>query len=129
MSAFNWEDFCDLANEWDQARAQAQQWDEARCRCIVSRAYYGVWNLCREYARSQNAIRPLRASGSSHDDVIQWFYAGESAQKSIASNLDRLKRARVQADYQRPWGKSTPTQAAENALFYANRVLNSLTSL
>ena len=129
MSAFNWEHFCDLANEWDETRNSTQQWDEARCRCIISRAYYGVWNLCREHAQSQSEVRPLRASGSSHDDVIQWFYAGDQTHKKIASNLDRLKRARVQADYQRPWGRSTPTQTAEDALLYANRVLNGVTGI
>ncbi len=129
MSTFDWENFYDLAKEWDAARAVAKQWDEARCRCIVSRAYYSVWNLCREYADANTAQWPIPAMGNAHDNIIQWFYRGKPQHRQIASNLDRLKKVRVQADYQRQWSKSMPPQAAADALLIANRILNDLGGL
>jgi len=129
-ATFNWEDFCSLAEQWHEAQSAAPDCAEARLRCVISRAYYGVWNLCRQHAESSAHVRPVPESGNTHDNIIQWFYGGETpTHKEIASNLDRLKKSRVTADYKTSWGKTTPQNAAADALFYANRVQNSLAAL
>jgi|GEM_PF-4259724 len=126
--AFDWEHFFVLAQEWEDARSEEQSWPEARCRCIISRAYYGVWNLCREHAEASS--RPVPASGNSHDNIISWFQHGETTtHKEIALYLDRLRFARVTADYHRRWRRGTPTNSAGEALIFANRVLNALGGL
>jgi len=129
-ATFNWEDFCALAEQWHEAQNTAPDCTEARLRCVVSRAYYGVWNLSRQHADALTHTRPIPASGSAHDNIIQWFYGGETPDhKEVAANLDRLKKSRVIADYKTSWGKTTAQDAAANALFLANRVLNSLAAL
>lgn len=131
LPAFSWEDFYSLADEWNATRSTSPTLTEARLRCIISRAYYGVWNLCREHAEAMKSTRSITKSGNSHDDIIQWFYAaGTPTHTEIASNLNRLRASRVKADYHSSLlTKGTPESLAENALFHANRVLNDLGSL
>ena len=128
--SFQWADFYDLAEQWHNSQNTASDCVEARLRCIISRAYYGVWNSCREFAELKASTRPIPASGNAHDNIVQWFYAGEtSAHKEVAANLHRLKKSRVIADYKTNWGRTTPQEAATNALFVANRILNGLSGL
>jgi hypothetical protein len=125
---FCWEDFYHLACEWKSQVPARSEHQEALCRCVVSRAYYAVLQSCRAYANQ--TPRALPASGDSHSDVITWFFRGTSAEhKEIATSLDRLRKARRIADYEAAWKKTTPQNAAQDALFYANRILNTLGGL
>jgi hypothetical protein len=130
ISKFNWQDFFNLADEWHKTCVTQPSLKEARFRCVISRAYYSAWNSCKDYAESLKAIRAIPASGNSHDNIIQWFSRGNTPEhKAIASNLIRLKQSRVKADYYSSMRVSSPENAANDALYLANRVLNDLGGL
>ena len=89
---FDWNNYLTLA---EQLAAQA---DEGSKRSAISRAYYYVFNLAFARAESTSGRYP----GGQGFHAWCWSRFQNSphiACKRLASNGERLKRRRVQADY------------------------------
>lgn len=79
--------------------------EEAIYRAAISRAYYSVFCYSRNYLLKNGLLteEDLRRRGElegSHRIVINVYLFGESRQlKKIGSDLNKLRRYRVKADY------------------------------
>jgi uncharacterized protein (UPF0332 family) len=91
--AFDWKDFLTLASDL------APKLDEASKRTAISRAYYCVFNLAIARAELRLGPRPKRTP--SHQWCWEQYKKTDDLTCAKIGNLgDRLKRLRVDADYE-----------------------------
>jgi uncharacterized protein (UPF0332 family) len=97
---FTWRDYLELAEELGGALD-----NEAKMRSSISRAYYASYCNVRNYMIDND--RNIIPKGESvHQYVIEYFWGNKKESKKtakrreIAITLDRMKRRRVNADYE-----------------------------
>ncbi len=90
MTGFDWKEFLTLA------KRLAKNITDSSKRSSVSRAYYGVYCLSRNYAISQGL--PNTRSSRLHSDVVT-FYNQRPEIRIIATYLGRLRDNRNKCDY------------------------------
>ncbi len=96
--SFNWIDYLELAKALSLNSNIGTP--EARCRCIVSRAYYAVYNLSREYCEYKLKMT-LRKDAGDHRELCKRLKEnGIGDCKKLGQLLFALYQERVWADYQ-----------------------------
>ena len=90
MTIFNWNSYLILA------KRLAKNITESNKRSSVSRAYYSVYCLSRNYAISQG-LQNIQ-SPKMHGKVVG-FYKKKKKMHAIVGNLGRLRDLRNQCDY------------------------------
>jgi len=125
---FSWSDYLVLAQELaDPISVSAST--EARLRASISRAYYAAFCSARNHLRDVDgdALAATKTRGV-HEYVRRAFKKSPTpARQRIGSDLSRLWRARISADYHDVFpGLESRTTVT---LTYGSRVLYNLASL
>lgn len=96
--SFEWSQYLNLAKELaGQATTPANE--EARLRDAISRAYYAAFILARNHLRDKEG-HSIPTTGEAHQYVAAQFKLNpEPAHQVVASNLNKLRMYRNQADY------------------------------
>ncbi len=119
--SFDWRHYVEIARKLIAVKADGLE--EARFRTAISRCYYGVFCIAREFVESSKPT-PLDRQ-SIHWQVInalQW--SDHPVEKKIGVNLKRLHNRRKDCDYEKE--ASIGGQDAEAAYAVATRVLRDL---
>jgi uncharacterized protein (UPF0332 family) len=98
---FRWEEFLDLAEE-----LAGRAGDEAALRTALSRAYYAVFHVGREYLA--HAAITIDRSGSAHRQVQSEI---EARDYRTGQDIFRLHRLRKEADYDDEFRSDVEEQA------------------
>lgn len=138
--SFDWEKYVELAEEIYQKKDTDES--ECRFRTGISRAYYGVYNMCKNFAIENNLIneKKLKDSYSSHADLIDKFihshrfdieYNAElnEIKKDIGEILKELRDYRNDADYQNTYPGTDIIRDLEFAYESAKEALDSIKNL
>lgn len=89
--AFDWGSFLSLSAQLASATSEAE-W-----RTAVSRAYYGCYHICRQFARERTYCEPSRGR---HSALMNWFKSFPDTQyQTVGMGLERLYYMRLDADY------------------------------
>lgn len=92
--SFNWNHYNDLANDLiNQKRTSGIE--EACYRSSISRSYYSVFNIIRNFLENNGHTIPNRQA---HSKVIE-ILKKDSSYKPIGVKLERLRDQRNIADY------------------------------
>lgn len=91
--SFEWEHYLHLAQRL------AQEDDEASQRSAISRAYYAAFHTARKYVEKAHPEVSLRQHGVEHGAIWDHLKLGSSREPVIGQQGDRLRQARVKADY------------------------------
>lgn len=95
--SFNWSGYLTLAQELAGKVSASSQ--EAKLRSAISRAYYGAYCSARNHLIRQDHQIPK--TGEAHKVVPKIFMSKKDLlSMRIASNLDRLRKDRRDADYE-----------------------------
>ncbi|MDI6781099.1 MAG: HEPN domain-containing protein [bacterium] len=115
--SFDWREYIKLSEELILRK------EEACLRSAVSRSYYGVFCIAR------NKLRYRSYSGSDvHRKVIETYEnSRDIIQKKIGKNLNELRKARNNADYDN--SIEIKKDEAERMLVLSKQVLKSMESL
>jgi uncharacterized protein (UPF0332 family) len=116
---FPWDEYIRFAETIARNGASASC-PEAWFRAVVSRAYYGAFWLARLRLR-----QPVAPPGV-HDKVIKAYSQGPRPTKKVGILLLRLKRQRIDADYEGSAGISD--WDAETAVRTARDIQNTLSA-
>ena len=94
--SFDWGLYIQLADELiNQQRTKTLQ--EAYLRSSISRSYYGVFCIARNFLISKGVIIPM---ANTHKFVIkQYWNSQDKTEKKIGKDLSSLCRERKDADY------------------------------
>lgn len=123
--SFDWHDYFKLADQLNSDPAVFGV-DEAVFRCVASRAYYSAFCNARNTAIAKHHV--TFGKFQVHQAVANHFFRRHSTlEKRISRNLSRLKKRRIQADYEDLIAlPDTPTGIAQQALDLARRILADL---
>jgi len=95
---FNWVLYLDLAKELIYDRKEIPL-KEAYFRTAISRAYYGVFCIARNYIEKTISLRKGELK-EIHKFVIEYYERSpKRIMNQIGADLDRLRKARNGADY------------------------------
>ncbi|MBU0700611.1 HEPN domain-containing protein [bacterium] len=95
--SFDWRQYVQLAGELINC-PDTSPIKEAYFRCAVSRAYYGMFCMLRDFWESQNGC--IYETGSIHRFVINKYKeSNKSDERKIGADIDRLRHSRIAADY------------------------------
>ena len=122
---FDWAEYLALAQEL-AGQAGGAAGPEARLRSSVSRAYYAAFCNARNFLRDVKHVSIPRENV--HSFVISLFQRGaDNNEKKVGADLDRLRRARNQADYD----DSLPNvqQVMKSTLLQAQQAISTLGNL
>lgn len=122
--SFNWGSYIQLANELiSHQRTPSIQ--EAYLRSAISRSYYGIFCIARNFLISRGATIPQI---DTHKFVrTEYQRSSNWIEKGIGNNLQRLWKERKAADYED--GSTIDINRANTAHQLATRVLNKLTNI
>ncbi|MEG4288229.1 HEPN domain-containing protein [Microcoleus sp. C2C3] len=125
---FDWEEYFNLAKEL------AATTEEAKLRSAISRAYYSVFCLARNYLRDIQQDPRLSRNKTydinDHQYVAEEFIHNPSKSQTmieIGKDLSRLRKMRNNADYEDTMF-NLPTQAT-TALMLAQNIISALSKL
>jgi hypothetical protein len=94
--SFDWLGYLALAKEM-MAKANEFADQEAVCRCVVSRAYYGVYCLARNRVRD---IDNTEFHGNDHKALQNYLIEHpHKSRKKLGNQLRDLHQHRIKADY------------------------------
>jgi uncharacterized protein (UPF0332 family) len=112
--SFDWSGYLDLAKELNDNSIANR---EAKQRSAVSRAYYAVFNLAKDYLEQVEGQSIPRTADAHRYVGDQFRISANPNRKAIARNLVRLRRFRNQADYAAgfPALASTATRSIDTA--------------
>ena len=86
-------DFLELAKKLQNSN------DEASLRTSVSRSYYAIFNLVKDFLNSKGIKLP--AAAQAHEKAQQYlFNSGVDEAEDLADELDNLRKNRNDADYE-----------------------------
>jgi uncharacterized protein (UPF0332 family) len=95
--AFNWELYIDLSKELIEGQRGKGTPQEAHLRTAISRAYFGIYCLARNYLEEKGNAIPGK---DSHKTVREAFLeSGNKLGIQIGDALGRLFKKRKDADY------------------------------
>ncbi len=120
--SFDWENYITLAEDLKTKRNISIK--EAYHRCIISKAYYGIFKIIYEFLQTEGFNPKRNVHRSTIDQLEQ---APDPIRKTIASNLRTLKIKRVKADYDS--GITMNLQDAEFQIILAKEVLKQFKEL
>jgi len=96
MIGFNWTLYLELAKELIYNSEQTSL-KEASLRTGISRAYYGVFCIARNYLERAVSVPKKEV----HKFVIEYYESSSNrTMNQIGADLDRLRKARNGADYE-----------------------------
>lgn len=100
---------------------------EALCRTVVSRAYYAVYCLARNYAQEHDGYE---SHGNDHRELQNHFTQNTSLKLKcrIGNQLRQLHQSRIKADYFDELTESA-INSASKALSQASRIHDNLKDL
>ena len=91
--SFKWVQYLHLAELLNENESEAAK------RAAISRAYYAVFCICRNFARDNKELIPS-TSADDHSLVIEHFKASNNPKRQlIGSLLRRMRESRNSADY------------------------------
>jgi uncharacterized protein (UPF0332 family) len=91
--SFKWIQYLQLAELLDENESEAAK------RAAMSRAYYAVFCICRNFARDKKELIPS-GTADDHSLVIEHFKSSNHPnRKLIGSLLRRMRESRNSADY------------------------------
>jgi uncharacterized protein (UPF0332 family) len=123
--SFCWEDFIKLSKELLES-SRNNPLEAAYLRTSLSRSYYGVFCLARNYLITYKNIRIPRTD--THNFVRNEFInSQDDNERIVGSYLLGLWRYRKNADYENNYLSSYST--SRNMLSYANLALNTIKNL
>jgi uncharacterized protein (UPF0332 family) len=130
--SFDWLDYLKFARITKQlAEIEAMPFvpiREAAYRVVISRAYYAVFCLGRDFIlknRSQDIL--LSKDGKVHTEVINYFRNSANADEQIIGKmLGEMRDNRNLADYEAEITEDTPEEIASAALEQARKILDLL---
>ncbi len=125
--SFEWADYLDLAKDLYALPASPGP-EEAALRTATSRAYYAALHLASQRAQAEGYIPTF--SGDDHQAISRHFRQlnADHVRKKIASDLDRMRQSRNQADYDLTL-KQTPRAMADLTIKSAEQTISALASL
>lgn len=125
--SFNWADYLDLAKNL-YASPTTPGPEEASFRSATSRAYYAALHLAAERAQAEGFVPSY--SGDDHQGISRYFRqsGADRIRKKIASDLDRMRKSRNQADYD-PRLTQTPRAMADLTIKSAEQTISALAAL
>jgi len=117
--SFCWKDYIDLSHTLISS-SKNNTLEKAYLRTAVSRAYYGIFCIARNYLRDKRNIQI--PSLSTHEFVINKFkYSNDLKETLIGNYLGSLRDERNKADYEDNY--QIDTNIANNILASSNQVL------
>jgi len=124
---FEWMDYLALAKNLSASPASPGP-EEAALRTATSRAYYAALHLASQRAQAEGYIPTF--SGDDHQGISRHFrtLGVDRVRKKIASDLDRMRKSRNQADYDLTLTQ-TPRAMAELTIKSAEQTIITLVSL
>lgn len=118
--SFCWENYIDLSEELINL-AQNNPMEKAFLRTSISRAYYGVFCIARNYLKNNKNI--TNSSPEPHKFVIEILKnSQDSSEQIIGQYLATLRKERNLADYEDNY--QVTTNKANLMLISANQALN-----
>jgi len=91
---FDWKKYLELARALNTTSVGY----EARKRTVVSRAYYGIFNLALQYARAQKW--PILKDGNGHKSLSEEFRKQQDDScKRVGALLSQMRNNRNKCDY------------------------------
>jgi len=95
---FDWTHYIRLAESLEREAGKLADW-ESCLRSAISRAYYGAFGRAKEVAVAYDGLT-LTRTPQDHRRIIRHFRGSpHRIRRRIGVALDRLRRARNQADY------------------------------
>ena len=94
---FDWEEYYKLAQELSGVTTVSSN-IVAKFRCSISRAYYAAYCLARNHLRDVDGI-PIPKKHAHTFVIKQYTSHANIVRKRIGTNLNRMKKRRVKADY------------------------------
>jgi uncharacterized protein (UPF0332 family) len=124
--SFDWHHYLELAKHLN-ANANSFPDTEACYRSVVSRAYYAVYCLARNYIKQTDNVT---FSGNDHKRLQDHLTSGPGQQlrHKIGNQLKQLHQVRIKADYADNLDE-LPVNSASKALAQAERIINNLHQL
>ncbi len=124
---FNWADYLELVKNLSASPASPGP-EEAALRTATSRAYCAALHLASQRAQAEGYIPTF--SGDDHQGVSRHFRqsGADRVRKKIASDLDRMRKSRNQADYDLTLTQ-TPRAMADLTIKSAEQTISILASL
>ena len=124
--SFDWNEFHLVAQDLVNVNYAGTAGQEARQRAAISRAYYAVFCVVRNYLcakeRDPTLYIPARC-GNPHSQVRKDLQ-GKHGQPKIAKQIGELHEKRKRADYDDSISK--PASEVEDALNLARKILNEI---
>jgi len=125
--SWDWGDYLALASDLAK-EANRPPLQEAKYRSAISRAYYSAFQKAYDRLTQVDGKAMPSVKTNKHYWVIQDFESSkDKTRRKIGADLDRLRRDRNVADYDRTI--SQPALQCEMALLLANAVLTNLSLL
>jgi uncharacterized protein (UPF0332 family) len=91
--SFKWVQYLQLAQLLNENESEAAK------RAAISRAYYAVFCICRNFARDNKELIPS-GTADDHGLVIRHFRdSNDKERQKIGDLLDKMRRDRNSADY------------------------------
>lgn len=119
---FNWELYIDLANTLINVAKTQRTLEEAYLRSAMSRAYYGIFCIARNFLIRKGKTIPKI---DTHKFIrCEYQKSQNRVEKKIAKNLRRLWKERKDADYEDK--ANIDVQRARIALDLSKRTLKNL---
>jgi uncharacterized protein (UPF0332 family) len=101
--------------------------NEAFYRCAISRSYYSVYCLARNYLKDKEG---QDFSSDGHKQVRDYFiFHSKTEFKSIGNRLKMLHQDRKIADYENSFPSESPPKKAQKAVRLAEMVIHDLSIL
>lgn len=120
--SFNWESYIDLAGVLISTAKIQKPLEEAYLRSAMSRSYYGVFCMARNFLKGKGKSIPRI---DTHKFVREEYQnSTDLVARKVGSELSRLWRERKNADYDDR--ASINITRAKTAFFLAKRVSNDL---
>lgn len=120
--SFDWSGYLALANEM-MAKANEFADQEAVYRCVVSRAYYGVYCLARNQVRD---IDSREFHGNDHKALQNYLLEHpQKNRKKLGNQLRSLHQHRIKADYSDELDEQ-PVHKASKAINLAQKIADGL---
>lgn len=91
---FDWNEYIDFAEKIKNETAC----DECQCRVAISRLYYGILHLCKDFAET-NALFDMTMYRSNNIHKIWDEFMKIEEYKKICTEGGRLRTKRVDSDY------------------------------
>ena len=125
---FHWPEYVKLAKELAGVDTDLPS-QEAKLRSAISRAYYGVHCVARNYLNSYELNVPITATGTAHREVRDYFQQShEAPRRQIGTDIGRLLDWRNKVDYRNTLNLNLGSTATA-AITRASNIISKLEEL